>query len=414
MIIIMKPGASEEAIRNVTKTIEAKGLQAHLSHGAEVTIVGVIGDKTKLHGSNIEIAEGVDKVVNVTESYKLVNKKFHPEDSSIPVGNTVIGPATFTVMAGPCAIEDRDMLLKTAEAVKAAGAAFLRGGAYKPRTSPYSFQGLEEEGLKYMKEAREATGLNIICEVTSLRALETAVKYVDMLQIGARNMQNFELLKEVGKSGVPVLLKRGLSATVDEWLNAAEYIISEGNPNIVLCERGIRTYETATRNTLDLSAVPVIRAKSHLPIIVDPSHATGVRAYVEPLSRAAAAVGADGLMVEVHPCPPRAMSDGPQSLTFEQFDAMMRGLQPYIRLAGRSAAGCSAAGNSADGRGADGCSADGHGTTGNSADGRHANGCSADGHGTTGNSADGHDTASAAGHAGAVSATHGEVPKRHE
>lgn len=335
MIIIMKPNASLEAVEKVTALIQSKGLQAHLSKGDEVTIVGVVGDKTKLQGSNIEISDGVDKIVNVTESYKLVNKKFHPESSVIPVGNTEIGPDTFTVMAGPCAIENHDQLLQSACAVKKAGATFLRGGAYKPRTSPYSFQGLEEEGLKYMKEAREATGLNIICEVTSLRAMETAVNYVDMLQIGARNMQNFELLKEVGKSGIPVLLKRGLAATIDEWLNAAEYIISEGNPNIVLCERGIRTYETATRNTLDISAIPVVRAKSHLPIIVDPSHATGVRAYVEPLSKAAVAVGADGLMIEVHPCPACAMSDGPQSLTFEQFDALMEDLKPYVKLAGR-------------------------------------------------------------------------------
>lgn len=335
MIIIMKPNASPEAVEKVTNLIQSKGLQAHLSKGDEVTIVGVVGDKTKLHGSNIEISDGVDKIVNVTESYKLVNKKFHPENSVIPVGNTVIGPGTFTVMAGPCAIENHDQLLSSAYAVKKSGATFLRGGAYKPRTSPYSFQGLEEEGLKYMKEAREATGLNIICEVTSLRAMETAVKYVDMLQIGARNMQNFELLKEVGKSGIPVLLKRGLAATIDEWLNAAEYIISEGNPNIVLCERGIRTYETATRNTLDISAIPVIRTKSHLPILVDPSHATGVRAYVEPLSKAAVAVGADGLMIEVHPCPSCALSDGPQSLTFEQFDTLMKDLKPYMDLAGR-------------------------------------------------------------------------------
>ena len=335
MIIIMKPNASSEAVEKVTNLIQSKGLQVHLSKGDEVTIVGVVGDKTRLHGSNIEISDGVDKIVNVTESYKLVNKKFHPENSVIPVGNTVIGPGTLTVMAGPCAIENHDQLLSSAYAVKKSGATFLRGGAYKPRTSPYSFQGLEEEGLKYMKEAREATGLNIICEVTSLRAMETAVKYVDMLQIGARNMQNFELLKEVGKSGIPVLLKRGLAATIDEWLNAAEYIISEGNPNIVLCERGIRTYETATRNTLDISAIPVIRTKSHLPILVDPSHATGVRAYVEPLSKAAVAVGADGLMIEVHPCPSCALSDGPQSLTIEQFDTLMKDLKPYMDLAGR-------------------------------------------------------------------------------
>lgn len=336
MIIIMKPNVSDEAVAKVTGLVESKGLQVHLSKGAEVTIVGVVGDKSKLHGSNIEISEGVDKIVNVTESYKLVNKKFHPEDSTIPVGNTSIGPGNITVMAGPCAIESREQLLETAAAVRKAGASFLRGGAYKPRTSPYSFQGLEEEGLKYMKEAREATGLNVICEVTSAHAIEAAVKYVDMLQIGARNMQNFELLKEAGKSGVPVLLKRGLSATIDEWLNAAEYIISEGNPNIVLCERGIRTYETSTRNTLDISAIPVIRAKSHLPVIADPSHATGVRAYVEPLAKAAVAAGADGLMIEVHPCPSCALSDGPQSLTFEQFDTLMNDLRPFAQLVGRS------------------------------------------------------------------------------
>ena len=335
MIIIMKPNASEEAVKKVTGLIESKGLTVHLSKGAEVTIVGVVGDKTKLQGSNIEISEGVDKVVAVTESYKLVNKKFHPEDSIIPVGNTTIGPGTMTIMAGPCAIESKEQLMETAFAVKKAGATFLRGGAYKPRTSPYSFQGLEEEGLKYMKEAREATGLNVICEVTSQRAIEAAARYVDMLQIGARNMQNFELLKEAGKSGVPVLLKRGLSATIDEWLNAAEYIISEGNPNIVLCERGIRTYETATRNTLDISAVPVLRSKSHLPVIVDPSHATGVRAYVAPLAKAAVAVGADGLMIEVHPCPACALSDGPQSLTFDQFEKLTDELKPYAGLAGR-------------------------------------------------------------------------------
>lgn len=335
MIIIMKPNASAEAVSKVKHLIESNGLTAHLSEGTEVTIVGVVGDKTKLQGANIEMMDGVDKIVAVTESYKVVNKKFHPEDSVITVGNAKIGPGHLTMMAGPCAIENHDMLLETAYAVKKAGAQFLRGGAYKPRTSPYAFQGLEEEGLQYMKEAREATGLNVVCEVTSLRALETAVKYVDMIQIGARNMQNFELLKEAGKAGIPVLLKRGLCATIDEWLNAAEYIASEGNPNIVLCERGIRTYETATRNTLDISAIPVIRSKSHLPIIVDPSHATGVRAYIEPISKAALAVGADGLIVEVHPCPACALSDGPQSLTFEQFEQLTQQLQPYAKLSGR-------------------------------------------------------------------------------
>ena len=335
MIIIMKPNASEEAVKKITAEIESRGLKSHLSKGHEVTIVGVVGDKTRLNGVNFEIAEGVDKIVPVTEAYKLANKKFHPEDSVITVGTALIGPGTLTIMAGPCAIENRDQLMETAFAVKKAGASFLRGGAYKPRTSPYSFQGREEEGLRYMKEAREATGLNVICEVTSAHAIETASKYVDMLQIGARNMQNFELLKEAGRSGIPVLLKRGLSATIDEWLNAAEYVMSEGNKNVVLCERGIRTFETATRNTLDISAVPVLRSRTHLPVIVDPSHATGVRAYVAPLAKCAVAAGADGLMIEVHPCPACALSDGPQSLTFEQFEQLTGELRPYAALSGR-------------------------------------------------------------------------------
>ncbi|MCI7261650.1 MAG: 3-deoxy-7-phosphoheptulonate synthase [Otoolea sp.] len=336
MIVIMKPGASDQAIKKVTDLIESKGLISHLSKGDQVTIIGVVGDKTRLAGSNIEISDGVDKVVSVTESYKLANRKFHPEPTEVKLHNTVIGPSTLTVMSGPCAIESREQLLETAFAVKKAGATVLRGGAYKPRTSPYSFQGLETEGLKYMKEAREATGLSVICEVTSAHAIEEAVKYVDMLQIGARNMQNFELLKEAGKTSLPILLKRGLSATIDEWLNAAEYIMSEGNENVVLCERGIRTYETATRNTLDLSAVPVLRQKTHLPIIVDPSHATGVRAYVEPLAKAAVAAGADGLMIETHPCPEKALSDGPQSLTFDQFETLMKDLKPYAGLSDRT------------------------------------------------------------------------------
>lgn len=335
MIIIMKPDASDEAVQKVASVIEAKGLQVHLSKGHEVTIVGVVGDKTRLRGVNFEISDGVEKVVAVTESYKLANKKFHPEASVITVGNTSIGADTLTIMAGPCAIESKEQLMETAFAVKKAGATFLRGGAYKPRTSPYSFQGLEEEGLRYIKEAKDASGLNVICEVTSLHAIESAVKYVDMLQIGARNMQNFELLKEAGKSGVPILLKRGLCATIDEWLNAAEYIMSEGNQNVVLCERGIRTYETATRNTLDISAVPVLKERTHLPVIVDPSHATGVRAYVAPLAKCSVAAGADGLMIEVHPNPACALSDGPQSLTFEQFGQLTTMLRPYAELEGR-------------------------------------------------------------------------------
>lgn len=335
MIIVMKPNAKPESIQRIKSIIEGKGLQAHISAGHEVTIIGVVGDKTKLMDQNLEIYEDVDKIVPVTESYKLANKKFHPEPTKVKVGNVVIGGNNIVIMSGPCAIESREQLLSTAHSIKKAGAHILRGGAYKPRTSPYAFQGLEEEGLAYMKEAREETGLPVVCEVTSQNAIEAAVKYVDMLQIGARNMQNFYLLKEAGKTGMPVLLKRGLSATIDEWLNAAEYIIAEGNPNVVLCERGIRTFETATRNTLDISAVPVIKAKSHLPIIVDPSHASGVRAYVKPLSMAAVAAGADGLMIETHPDPSTALSDGPQSLSFDQFEDLMVNLKPLIKLIGK-------------------------------------------------------------------------------
>lgn len=336
MIIVMKQNAPKTSVDNVVSIIEQNGLETHISSGKEVTIIGVIGDKSKLSLANLELAKDVDKIVPVTESYKLSNKKFHPEPSVVKVGNTQIGGNTLTIMAGPCAVETEEQLLKIAHAVKACGANFVRGGAYKPRTSPYSFQGLEEDGLKYMKRAKNETGLATICEVTSLEAINAAVKYVDMIQIGARNMQNFYLLKEAGKSGLPVLLKRGLSATIDEWLNAAEYIIAEGNPNVVLCERGIRTFETATRNTLDISAVPVMKEKTHLPIIVDPSHATGVRAYVSPLAKASVAAGADGLMIEVHNDPARALSDGPQSLTFEQFEVLANELRPFAKLCGRS------------------------------------------------------------------------------
>ena len=332
MIIVMKPGASKEAIEHVLTLVKNKGLETHISSGQEVTIIGVIGDKSRLETTNIEIAPEVDKIVPVTESYKLSNRKFHPEPSIIKVGNTMIGGDEFVIMSGPCSVESEEQILQTAHAIKKAGAQILRGGAYKPRTSPYAFQGLEERGLQLMKEAKDATGLSIVCEVTSLEAIESAVKYVDMLQIGTRNMQNFYLLKEAGKTGLPILLKRGMAATIDEWLNAAEYIMAEGNPNVVLCERGIRTFETATRNTLDLSAIPVIKQKSHLPIIVDPSHATGVRDYVAPLSKASLAAGADGLMIETHPDPKTALSDGPQSLTFDQFEELCNELRPLAPL----------------------------------------------------------------------------------
>ena len=335
MIIVMKPNASTESISQVTSIIKDCGLSVHLSKGEEVTIIGVVGNKSRLDTCAIQLNPSVEKIVPITESYKLSNKKFHPMPSGFSVKNTVIGPDTMNIMAGPCAVETEEQLLSIARAVKAAGATLLRGGAFKPRTSPYSFQGLEEEGLKFLKTASMETGLATICEVTSAHAIEAAVQYVDMLQIGARNMQNFELLKEVGKSGLPVLLKRGLAATIDEWLNAAEYIMSEGNGNVALCERGIRTFETATRNTLDLSAVCVLKEKTHLPVIVDPSHATGVRAFVEPLAKAAVACGADGLMIEVHNDPAKALSDGPQSLNFEQFHSLMTNLNPYIALSGR-------------------------------------------------------------------------------
>ena len=335
MIVVMKPNATEENIKLVTSTIESLGLDAHLSRGRSLTIIGVVGDKRKFLEKNPETMPGVDRIVPISESYKLANKSFKPDPTVIDIGGVKIGGSHFAIMAGPCAIESKVQLLESAMAAKAGGAKILRGGAYKPRTSPYSFQGLEEKGLEIMAQVAEETGMRVITEVTSEKALEIAKHYVDILQIGARNMQNFELLKQAGKSGLPVLLKRGLCATIDEWLNAAEYIMSEGNEKVILCERGIRTYETSTRNTLDISAVPVIKSKSHLPIIVDPSHASGVREYIPALSRAAVAAGADGLIIEVHPDPSKALSDGPQSLDPKQFKELSDSLNPLISLMGK-------------------------------------------------------------------------------
>ena len=323
MIIVMKQDAAKDDVTKIVAKIENAGLKTHLSVGEEVTIVGVIGDKTKLDVDAIAAENSVQKVVPITESYKLANKKFHPEPTSFAVKNTFIGPDNLTIMSGPCAVETEEQLLCIARAVKKAGATILRGGAYKPRTSPYSFQGLEEEGLRYMKTASDETGLATICEVTSAHAVESAVKYVSMLQVGARNMQNFELLKEVGKTGLPVLLKRGLASTLKELLMSAEYIMAGGNEQVILCERGIRTFEKYTRNTLDLSAVPIIHEKTHLPIIVDPSHATGKANLVEPMMIAAVAAGADGLEVEVHYDPRHAWSDGAQCLTPDAFAQAM-------------------------------------------------------------------------------------------
>ena len=327
MVIIMNADATAEQIKGVVQAINEAGLEAKVMEGSQQKIVGVIGDKTRLATVPIDALPGVETSVAISKSYKLASREFHPQSSVIDVAGVKIGDGTPVVMAGPCAVESKEQLFEAADIVKAAGAQFLRGGAYKPRTSPYSFQGLEDEGLKYLAEARERTGLRVVTEVTTVEAIEGVAKYADMLQVGARNMQNFGLLKEVGKCGKPVLLKRGLAATIDEWLHAAEHIMNEGNPNVVLCERGIRTYETYTRNTLDLSAVAAVKHLSHLPIIVDPSHGTGKWRMVKPMAFAAIAAGADGLMIEVHPNPAKALSDGPQSLTPENYREVMAGIQ---------------------------------------------------------------------------------------
>lgn len=335
MVIVMKPNSTENDINEVAKVLTSLGLGVHISKGSERTIIGVIGDKRKLSDVPLELMNGVEKLIHIVESYKLASKTFKPEPSVIDVGGVKIGGKEIVVMAGPCAVESREQIMAAAQAVKKAGAQFLRGGAFKPRTSPYSFQGLEEEGLKLLKEAKEATGLLIITEVTSERAIEIADSYVDMFQVGARNVQNFQLLREIGRSKKPVLLKRGPSTTIDEWLNAAEYIMSEGNYNVVLCERGIRTFETATRNTLDISAVPVVKSLSHLPIIVDPSHAAGKAQYILPLSKAAIAAGADGLIVEVHPNPKCALSDAAQQLPPEDFCELCKDISKIAEILGR-------------------------------------------------------------------------------
>ena len=292
--------------------------------GARQKIVGVIGDKTVLAATPIDAMPGVETTVAISKSYKLASREFHPAPSVIDVAGVQIGAGNPVVMAGPCSVESRSQLLETADIIKAGGAQFIRGGAYKPRTSPYAFQGLEEEGLKYLAEARERTGLRVVTEVTVVEAVDTVAAYADLLQIGARNMQNFGLLKAVGRVGKPVMLKRGLAATIDEWLNAAEYIMNEGNPNVILCERGIRTYETYTRNTFDISAIAAVKHLSHLPIIADPSHGTGKWRMIKPMSLASIAAGADGLIIEVHPNPAKALSDGPQSLTPEHYSDLMR------------------------------------------------------------------------------------------
>ena len=332
MVVIMNADATQEDIDGVIHAIEEKGLAAKVMEGARQKIVGVIGDKTRLADAPIDAMHGVETTVAISKSYKLASREFHPAPTIIEVGGVQIGGGTPVVMAGPCAVESRSQLMETAEIIKAGGAQFLRGGAYKPRTSPYAFQGLEEEGLKYLAEAREKTGLGIVTEVTVVEAVETVAQYADILQIGARNMQNFGLLKAVGRAKRPVMLKRGLAATIDEWLNAAEYIMNEGNPNVILCERGIRTYETYTRNTFDISAIAAIKHLSHLPIIADPSHGTGKWRMIKPMSLASIAAGADGLIIEVHPTPARALSDGPQSLTPENYHDLMESVHKLSRF----------------------------------------------------------------------------------
>lgn len=323
MVIVMQQNATQAQVKEVEKILKKLGLGIHVSVGSERTIIGVIGDKRVLADTPLELIPGVDRLIPIVDSFKLAGRTFKPDPSIIRVKDVEIGGKNLALIAGPCAVENSEQIIKTARFLKKQGVKFLRGGAYKPRTSPYSFQGLEENGFKILAEAREETGLLIVSEVVSMASLEKAVRYIDVIQIGARNMQNFQLLREVGKCGLPVILKRGLSATIEEWMNAAEYIMNEGNYQIILCERGIRTFENYTRNTLDISAVPIVKEISHLPVIVDPSHGTGKWRLVTPMSRAAIAAGADGLIVEVHPEPKCALSDGPQSLNFDTFTSLM-------------------------------------------------------------------------------------------
>lgn len=324
MIIVMKYGASAKQIANVIARIEADGYRAHLSEGKERTIIGLVGESpTPKREENYSTMDGVDRAMRISEPYKLANRAFHPENTLISLNGSQIGGHKIMVIAGPCSVESREMIIETACAVKEAGATALRGGAYKPRTSPYSFQGFGEDGLKWLAEAREVTGLPVVTEVMDPALVPLVSEYADVLQIGARNMQNFTLLNAAGESQMPVLLKRGMSSTVKDLLMAAEYILSHGNNNVMLCERGIRTFETATRNTADINAIPVLKQDTHLPVVFDPSHATGYWEYVESLAAAGIAAGADGLIVEVHPEPDTAVSDGRQSLTFKRFEQMM-------------------------------------------------------------------------------------------
>ncbi|MFO7741718.1 MAG: 3-deoxy-7-phosphoheptulonate synthase [Anaerolineae bacterium] len=335
MIIVMKQGATNAQVTNVAARIEEWGCQAHISEGKERIIIGVIGNGRPLDREPIERMSGVERTVPILRPFKLAGRDFHPKDTVIEVNGVSVGGEQLVVMAGPCAVESREQLLETAHAVKEAGAKVLRGGAYKPRTSPYSFQGLGEQGLELLAEAREETGLLIVTETMEPDLVPLVSTYADILQIGARSMQNYALLHAVGEAQKPVLLKRGMMSTVEELLMSAEYILSHGNSQVILCERGIRTFEPYTRNTLDVSAVPLLKQLSHLPVIADPSHGTGKWELVEPVARAAVAAGADGLLVEVHPRPEEALSDGAQSLKPERFTALMENLAPIAKAVGR-------------------------------------------------------------------------------
>jgi 3-deoxy-7-phosphoheptulonate synthase len=340
MMIVMKETASDEEVEAVVEKIERAGALAHRSRGARVTVIGAIGDVEQdvtVEGLGLEGQPGVDRVVPILKPYKLASAQFnHGERSVLDIGGRKVGGEHFAMIAGPCTVESRDQMMETARVVRDAGATLLRGGAYKPRTSPYAFQGLGQEGLRLLAEAKAETGLPIVTELMDISDLDAVLEVADVIQIGARNMQNYPLLAEIGRSGCPALLKRGLSATLDELLMAAEYILKEGNPNVMLCERGIRTFENAYRFTLDLMAVPVLKELSHLPVIVDPSHAAGRRDLVTPLSLAAAAVGADGIIVEVHPNPDEAICDGPQQLKAEDFAAFSRSVEQAAALAGKA------------------------------------------------------------------------------
>ena len=339
-MIVMQEGATEEQVRRIVERIEASGARAHVSAGEFVTVIGAIGDDRELVASmSLEGEPGVEKVVPILRPYKLVSREFHHGEVAVEVAGRRIGMGSFGLIAGPCTVESRDQTLVTARACKDAGAAFLRGGAYKPRTSPYTFQGLGRPALEILVEAREETGLPIVTELMDVRQLDDVLEVADMIQLGARNMQNFDLLKEVGRTNTPVLLKRGMASTVEEWLLSAEYIAREGNDQVVLCERGIRTFETATRSTLDISAVPVAKSLSGLPVIVDPSHAAGKRDLILPMARAAVVAGADGLIVEVHPTPETALCDGPQALHADRFAAWVADVRRCVDLMGKVMAG---------------------------------------------------------------------------